>query len=130
MRRDLQQAFRKKRPDVPTERFILHQDNVSPHIAITTQLEIGVLELRQMSHLAYSPDVAPLDFAFFPDIKSKSKGYKFDHVNQLQKATNDLLKATVRTGLSVLVRDSGFSVMSAAFIIPGLTLRKSEALTP
>ena len=42
------------------------------------QLKIGILGLRQLSHLAYSPDLAPFDIAFFPSIKLQLKEQRYD----------------------------------------------------
>lgn len=69
LRRDLLWALRKKRPEIPLENFILQHDNASAHTAAATQLEIGVLVMRQMSQPPYSPDLAPFDFEIFPHIK-------------------------------------------------------------
>jgi len=94
LRRDLQWALRKKRPEIPLERFILHQDNAPAHTAAATQLEISVLGMKQMSHPPYSPDLAPFDFAIFPHIKLQLKGVRFETLKDLQTAVNGVIKST------------------------------------
>lgn len=87
LRRDLVDALRKKRPGIPLEYFILHQDNAPPHTAEVTKLEIGVLGFQTISHPPYSPDLAPMDFAVFPTIKKQLKGRRFQSLEALRRAT-------------------------------------------
>ena len=91
LRGDLVHALQKKRPDVPLESFILHQDNASPHTAASTQLEIDLLGFEKISHPPYSPDLAPFDFAIFPSIKKQLKGYRFRSLHDLQVATTNIV---------------------------------------
>ena len=66
LRRDIQQAIRKKRPGKAISDFLLHQDNAPPHVSAETRLELSLLELETVPHAPYSPDLAPMDFAVFP----------------------------------------------------------------
>jgi histone-lysine N-methyltransferase SETMAR len=91
--RDLQWALRKKRPDLAVENIILHQDNASPHTAAVTQLEIDVLGFQRLSHPPYSPDLAPFDFALFPEIKAKLKGHRFESLKQLHSFTLSVIRS-------------------------------------
>lgn len=76
-RRDLVHALSKKRPGMPLEDFNLHMDNASSHTAGATALELAVLGFGCVSHPPYSPNLAPFDFAMFPNIKSQLKGQRF-----------------------------------------------------
>lgn len=40
----------------------------------------------------YSPDLAPIDFAFFPYLKSKLRGQRFLDLNDLRYATKDIIQ--------------------------------------
>lgn len=86
VRRDLIQALRKKRPGMAQEleNIILHQDNAPAHTAVQTTLEIDLLGFERISHPPYSPDLAPMDFALFPAIKSQLRGMKFDNLGELK----------------------------------------------
>jgi histone-lysine N-methyltransferase SETMAR len=68
----LVQALRKKRPYLAAnlDQVILHQDNALAHTSHTTQLELDLLGFECLKHPPYSPDLAPMDFAVFPYIKS------------------------------------------------------------
>ena len=89
VQRDLVNAIRKKRPEKAEqlENVILHQDNAPPHTAANTQFEISWIGFNQIAHSPYSPDLAPMDFAVFPCIKSELKGLRFTNDDQLKRAT-------------------------------------------
>jgi histone-lysine N-methyltransferase SETMAR len=55
---------------------ILH--NAPAHTSQKTQLEIDLLEFQCLKHPPYSPDLAPMDFAVFPYIKSFLRGMRFN----------------------------------------------------
>jgi [histone H3]-lysine36 N-dimethyltransferase SETMAR len=57
---------------------------------------LAVLGLPLLDHPPYSPDLAPFDFAIFPDLKLKLKGQKFGSIAELQTTTNVLLRALPR----------------------------------
>ena len=59
------------------ENVVLHQDNATSHTASRTQLEIEVLGLQRAVHPPYSPDLAPLDFSYFPQLKAYIRGNRF-----------------------------------------------------
>ncbi|XP_052820259.1 uncharacterized protein LOC128246094 [Mya arenaria] len=52
-------------------------DNALLHTAATTQHEISVLALEVFPYPPYSPDLAPFDFAIFPEFKSHLKVLRF-----------------------------------------------------
>ena len=91
--RDLMHALIKKRPDVSPEDIILHQDNAPPHTASTTQLEIDVLGFQRLAHPPYSPDLAPMDFRVFPEVKSQLRGIHFNSANELMLKTQRIVSS-------------------------------------
>lgn len=82
-------AIRKKRPEKAEqlENVLFHQDNAPPHKAATTQLELSLIGFDQIIHAPYSPDLAPMDFAVFPCVKSELKGLRFSGSRDLKRAT-------------------------------------------
>lgn len=91
IRRDLVQALRKKRPDTPISQFLLHQDNAPPHVSAATRLELGLMELECIPHPPYSPDLAPMDFSVFPEIKAQLRGQRFDSLHELTQKTQRII---------------------------------------
>lgn len=94
IRRDLIQALRKKRPHMSQnlENVLFHHDNAPCHTAAATQLEIGLLGFEQIPHAPYSPDLAPMDFAVFPQVKAKLRGIRFNDFSELKCATLNAVK--------------------------------------
>jgi hypothetical protein len=72
------------------------------HISyISTQLELDLLGFKCLKHPPYSPDLAPMDFAVFPYIKSFLRGQRFNDLPELrQEVMNIILKGHIQ-GLSV-----------------------------
>ena len=89
VRRDLIQAIHKKWSELSRqlENVIFHQDNAPGHTAATTQLEIGLLGFDQITHLPYSPDLAPINFAVIPHVKAELRGIKFSDFCELKRPT-------------------------------------------
>ncbi len=81
-------ALRKKRRHLADnlENVVLHQDNAPSHTAVHTQLEIDVLGFQRVEHPPYSPDLAPLDFAYFPKLKSHLRGNHFQDRDETRYA--------------------------------------------
>ncbi len=88
----LKENIRRKRPQLWKDRnFILHHDNASPHTAQPTVKKLQEWGVEVMEHPAYSPDLAPCDFALFPQLKAKMRGQKFENVDQLKSETRKIL---------------------------------------
>ena len=65
------------------ENVIYHQDNAPAHTAASTELEIGLLGFQRLSHPPYSQDLAPLDVACFPMLKSSLRGHIFNDTEDI-----------------------------------------------
>ncbi|WAR08746.1 hypothetical protein MAR_018704 [Mya arenaria] len=57
-------ALRKKRPALYENpgSIVWHQDNAVAHTANVTQLEIDILDFKQLQPTLYSPDLDQLEF--------------------------------------------------------------------
>ncbi len=64
--------------------FLLHQDNTTPHTSNISLAAVGENHMEMLSHPAYSPDMAPCDFAIFPFLKDELKGHAFRNVEELK----------------------------------------------
>jgi len=75
------------------DRIILHQDSAPAHRAKSTQLEISLLGFEILEHPPYSPDLAPMDFRVFPELKSQLRGKHFDSADDLVKHTQAIVSS-------------------------------------
>jgi histone-lysine N-methyltransferase SETMAR len=64
-------------------------DDARPHTAAATVNHIATFGLERLDHAPYSPDLAPSDFHFFPNLKWTLEGHRF--------TTNEDVEAAVRT---------------------------------
>lgn len=95
LRGNLIHAIRKKRPELyrRLDSIIFHQDNAPAHTAVQTQLEIELLGFEWLQHPPYSPNLAPMDFAVFPKLKSALRGIKFNDFGELKQATLNAVRS-------------------------------------
>ncbi len=82
----LREAMKTKRPRI---RMLLHMDNASPHIARDTRLYLLLTGQHTLSHPAYSPDLAPNNFWYYPRLKKHLKGQRFPSLDALEEAVED-----------------------------------------
>ena len=78
-------ALHNKRPAMiqDLKNVIYHQDNAPAHTAASTELKIGLLGFQRLSHPPDSPDLAPLDFAYFPILKGSLRGRRFNDTEDI-----------------------------------------------
>ncbi len=69
-------------------RWFLHMDNTPSHTAALTLTHLQNLGWTMLPHPAYSPDLAPSDFWFFPRLKQGLKGHWFATVAALEDAVD------------------------------------------
>ena len=87
------QVLRKKCPYLAAnlDQVILHQNNAPAHTSQTTQLELDLLGFECLKHPPYSPDLAPMDFAVFPNNKSFLRGQRFDDLPELRQEVMNII---------------------------------------
>ncbi len=66
----------------------LHMDNAPSHTAALTLTHLHNLGWTLLPHPAYSPDLAPSDYWFFPRLKQGLKGRRFATVAELEEAVD------------------------------------------
>jgi len=65
----------RSRPEIGTRKKIfIHMDNAKPHQAKIVKEKMKSLNMKELPHPAYSPDLSPNDFWFYGFIKEKLKG--------------------------------------------------------
>jgi len=69
----LRGRVRRKRPELWRNGWILHQDNVPAHNALSVKQFLANKNITVLEHPPYSPDLAPCDFYLIPKINQCSK---------------------------------------------------------
>ncbi len=83
----LREAVRRKRPAIWNDNsYRILQDNAPGHTAIPTFAAMTETSMKVVRHPPYSPDLAPVDFWFFPFLKERIRGKIFANVPALQDA--------------------------------------------
>ncbi|UYV76987.1 hypothetical protein LAZ67_14002718 [Cordylochernes scorpioides] len=84
--KQLRRTIQNKRRGMLTKGVRFHHDNARPHTARQTTALIEEFEWELVSHPPYSPDVAPSDFHFFPELKKNLGGTQFQDDDELEEA--------------------------------------------
>jgi len=89
----LRECVRKKRPELWRKGWILQQNNVPAHNALSVKQFLTNKSNTVLEHQPYSPDLAPCNFCFFPKIKSVLKGTHFVSVENVKAKTAEILNS-------------------------------------
>jgi hypothetical protein len=90
----LRGQVRRKRPELwRNQDWLLHHNNAQAHTALSVQRVLAAKNMAVVPHSPYSPDLAPCDFFFFPRMKSKLKGRRFQDVTEIQEQSLTVLHA-------------------------------------
>ena len=75
-----------------TSPILLLHDNARPHTARATFDALETLKFEVLSHLLYSPDLAPSDFHFIPHLKRDLKGTHFTSDDEVKQVVMSWIK--------------------------------------
>jgi hypothetical protein len=89
----LRECVRRKQPEVWTNGWILHQDNVPTHNASSVKQLLAYKNIPVLEHPPYSPDFTPCDFCLFSKIKSELKWTHFVLVECVKAKTAEILNS-------------------------------------
>ena len=67
--------------------------NITHRPTSTTQLEIDVLGFKRSTHPPDSPDLAPMDFRVFPEVKSQLRRIHSNSANELMLKTQRIVSS-------------------------------------
>ena len=67
-------VFRRKRPEMASNKWFLHWDNAPVHTARNVKAFLEDRDINLLEHPPYSPDLAPADYFLFPRMKSDLAG--------------------------------------------------------
>jgi len=82
----LRAAVRRKRPEAWTNNTrMLHHDNAPAHASLLICKFFTKHETTVVPQPSYSPDLAPVDFFLFPNLKSSLRGHRFQTVEETEE---------------------------------------------
>jgi len=85
-------AIKEKRPGKLSDGVLLHHDNTPAHTSAVSVATIRECGFELLSHLQYSPDLAPSDYHVFRSLKDSLCGQRFGCDEEVVHATNDWFK--------------------------------------
>jgi hypothetical protein len=89
--RRLWEDIRRKRPELwRAGNWMIHDDNAPSHRALVTREFLVHNSVITLPHQPYSPDLAPCDFFFFPNMKLKLKDRRFDRPEEIQRESQNV----------------------------------------
>jgi transposase len=81
--RYLRENMQRQRPELwRNHNWLLHHDNAPTHTFLKTIEFVTNNNMVTVSLPPYSPDLGPCDFALFPKLKMKLKGWRFETVSE------------------------------------------------
>ncbi|UYV62960.1 hypothetical protein LAZ67_2002627 [Cordylochernes scorpioides] len=94
--KQLRRAIQNKRRGMLTKGVRSHHDNARPHTAHQTTALVEEFGWELVSHPPYSPDVAPSDFHFLPELKKNLGGTQFQDDDELEEAVLGFIPPSLR----------------------------------
>ena len=95
----LRERVRMKLPELWRNCWILHQDTVPAHKALSVKQFLVNNNTTVLEHPPYLPDLAPCDLYLFPKIKSAIKGTHFLPVEDVKAKTTEILNSLSKNDL-------------------------------
>ena len=83
------QELENLRPRSRPDTWFFHHKNAPAHQSNICSEYLAATGLKVLEHPPYSPDLAPGDFALFPQVKNWSKGRRFSSDEELPQAWDD-----------------------------------------
>ena len=81
-----------KRPQKwQNQNLIIHHDNAPAHRSFKVSQFLTKNKMSEIPHPPYSPDLALCDFFFFPKLKLRMKGQRFDTTEEIQEESRWVL---------------------------------------
>ena len=81
------QAWCKWHPQTGVHGLLLHHDNASTHTAAVTLDFLAINNIQLVTHLPYSPDLAPCDRFLLLSIKRQQKGKQFQNTKDAEHSS-------------------------------------------
>ena len=91
--RELRQAIKSQRPGKLTKGVLLHQGNAPAHKSLVAMSAAHDCGFELIDHLPYSPDLAPLDYFLFPNLKKNLAGKRYESDEDVIFAVEDFFES-------------------------------------
>jgi transposase len=83
-------VVQRKQPKCGFGKPLFHHKNASAHTALLVRQFLAKNAIPTLPKPAYTPDLSPPDFFLFPKLKITLKGRRFQTVEDITDANNDL----------------------------------------
>ena len=80
--------IRKKRPYLAKKEVLFYQDNAPVHTSVIAMVKINKCKLKLLPYAPYSPDLAPLDYFLFTNLKKWLGDQIFANNEEVESAVN------------------------------------------
>ena len=74
------------------------QDNTPVHNSILVSDYLTKIGINTVPHPLYSPDLAPCDFCFFPKLKEKLWGCRYETIEEMKEAVTKVIDTLTQEG--------------------------------
>ena len=88
----VQEVVARRRPKTRTRGILLHHDNAPAHRSRVVVDFLARERIQEVGHPPYSPDLAPLDFFVFPNIKRMMRGIRYESPEAAVEAFTELIE--------------------------------------
>jgi histone-lysine N-methyltransferase SETMAR len=86
-------SIHRKRPERwHRKNWLLLHDSAPAHRSVLVKEELAKQQVTALLHPPYSPDLAPCDFFFFPRLKEKLCGHRFQSAEAIDTAIRDVVQ--------------------------------------
>ncbi|KAI6647106.1 Transposase [Oopsacas minuta] len=83
---EVEKHYLKRRPKTGTRGLKILHDNARPHKSLAVRQKIKDMDMHEVPHPPYSPDIAPCDFWLFRKLKDNLSGREFEDRLSLGRA--------------------------------------------
>ena len=90
--KEFRKRFRRKMPALfKSGQWHFHQDNAPVHNFILLTDYLTKIGIKTGPHRPYSPDLASCDFWFFPKLKEKLRGCRYETIEEMKEAVTKFI---------------------------------------
>ncbi|KAI6647054.1 Transposase [Oopsacas minuta] len=93
---EVEKHYLKRRPKTGTRGLKILHDNRRPHKSLAVRQKIKDMDVHEVPHPPYSPDIAPCNFWLFRKLKDNLFGREFEDRLSLGRQFTDTLKSFPR----------------------------------